>query len=195
LHTAGVSSDDEYTLFPFILIKTLSDVDFFIKVTDNLNLKDKYGNTFLSQAILSGQMDIFHMLIENGADPNALHEAVRMNNDYAVEVLLKAGAIINKQDKYGSTPIYEVTCKASEKQLHIAKLLLDAGADPNIPRFSTYTPLINAIKEGNSELVELLLKAGANPNAKSDKIYTVMMHAMLWKDERIIKLLRQYGAR
>lgn len=48
--------------------------------------------------------------------------------------------------------------------LHIARLLLEAGANPNIPCHAGYTPLHNAALRKNPNLVTLLLTHHANPN-------------------------------
>ncbi|MDF1684340.1 MAG: ankyrin repeat domain-containing protein [Legionellaceae bacterium] len=48
--------------------------------------------------------------------------------------------------------------------LPIAQLLLEAGADPNIPCSSGYTPLHNAALARNPDLIYLLLSHQANPN-------------------------------
>ena len=65
----------------------------------------------------------------------------------------------NGQNEYGCTGLYMA---AQEGHLEIVKLLLDAGADVNIPSRSGQTPLYQASGQGYLEIVKLLLNAGAD---------------------------------
>jgi len=46
--------------------------------------------------------------------------------------------------------------------------ILNEGNDPNIKGDSGWTPLHNAVKEGQLEVVEVHLVYGPDPNAKED---------------------------
>ena len=50
----------------------------------------------------------------------------------------------------------------------MARLLLEAGADPNAQRRGGFTPLHEAVVTCNVELAELLLDHGANPHLSND---------------------------
>jgi len=52
--------------------------------------------------------------------------------------------------------------------LEIATLLLEAGAHPNIPNCSSYTPLHHAALNKELNLIQLLLEHQANPNMLTD---------------------------
>lgn len=49
-----------------------------------------------------------------------------------------------------------------------AKILLEAGADPNARGEMEETPLHAAIHNGNTELVSLLMQHGANPDLRGE---------------------------
>jgi ankyrin repeat protein len=52
-------------------------------------------------------------------------------------------------------------------QTDIARMLLDAGANPNLANRYGMTPLIQAAFNGNDEIIAMLLAAGADPNART----------------------------
>jgi ankyrin repeat protein len=69
------------------------------------------------------------------------------------------------------------------------KLLLDAGADPNLESYQGRTPLMRA---GNTEICRMLLAAGADAKAVDDHGNTVLM----WpSDAECCRILLEAGAR
>jgi ankyrin repeat protein len=123
------------------------------------------------------------MLLEHGADPNAvnerdetpLHRAAQCNPEPSVsEVLLRRGANINAESGYfyrSLSPIF-ASSKDAIAPLHwaaifnpepaVAAVLLDHGADVNAQTSSDLTPLMLAIEyNSNPDLVRLLLDWGA----------------------------------
>jgi Ankyrin repeats (3 copies) len=59
-----------------------------------------------------------------------LHVAVGQRDFHAIEYLLKAGLDINAKGDYHATPLYEA---AARGDIGLCGLLLQLGADPNIP--------------------------------------------------------------
>ncbi|KAJ9641762.1 hypothetical protein H2199_004974 [Coniosporium tulheliwenetii] len=133
-----------------------------------------------------------------------------------VELMLNYGADPNAKNGEGKTPLFE-TIQAS--RLDLMTLLLDSGADPNLPGPkhllwpSTYQPkalqlLLSrgadykkcpgimelAASINNMESISILLKAGVDPNAKKDGVYTPLCSAI--RDNRIetVSLLLAHGA-
>jgi ankyrin repeat protein len=104
-------------------------------------------------------------------------EAVRKGRTETVRMLVNRGADVNRRNKYGFTalilasvtgPTISAVCGgtdlsilASERQMEMVSLLLDAGADPNASTDDGLTPLMAASGEGYLEIVRLLLQAGA----------------------------------
>lgn len=53
---------------------------------------------------------------------------------------------------------------ARNRRDEMCKLLLKAGADPNLSKSTMYPPLISAVINKNVELTKLLIDAGADVN-------------------------------
>jgi len=92
-----------------------------------------------------------------------------------------------------------VTSWNSKKDVRDIKLLLEAGADPNVPSDarSDWTPLFHA---QTAEHAELLLKYGADPNylatnKQSGGIWTPMARFISSDEVELVKLGLAYGGR
>jgi cytochrome c len=93
------------------------------------------------------------------AQASNLGDLVKNGDVAAVTSALDKGAAINEID--GVTALY-IACEAGNAEL--AKLLIDRGADVNLPVSWQRTPLFAANKGGYADIVKLLLDSGANPN-------------------------------
>ena len=109
------------------------------------------------------------MLIEAGADINALDSKQRSPLHYASEwnppvvlVLLEAGAKVNVLDETNSTPLYWA---ASDKHEASVVALMAASADPHLGR----SPLTNDLV---SEDMKTLIKNDANYVEKKNVVET-----------------------
>lgn len=88
-----------------------------------------------------------------------LGDLVRNGDVAGVTSALDKGAAINEID--GVTALY-IACEGGNVEL--AKLLINRGADINLPVSWQRTPLYPANKGGYADIVKLLLDNGANPN-------------------------------
>jgi ankyrin repeat protein len=84
-----------------------------------------------------------------------------------VEFLLKNGADV-KLAARNAQKVTALHAGASRGGAEIVKLLLEAGADPNVKQERGFVPLHSAAANGNAAVVELLLKHGAHPDAKAE---------------------------
>ena len=148
---------------------------------ENLNFQDKDGNTPLL-IILDGtyvqdkQLQFAKILLEAGADPNlknkdgetALdgiefdpkHQWMK-NNVAALKLLLKAGAKVNAQNHLGRLPLIEAMYPlTTSKNLDFVTVLLEGGADPNLPEKDGETPMKRARYLRDDALLKLLARYG-----------------------------------
>jgi len=66
-------------------------------------------------------------------------------------------------------PLHAAVAHSDQTQaITLARILLDAGADPNAQQENGMRPLHEAVYNGNAELVELLIAFGANPHLSND---------------------------
>jgi ankyrin repeat protein len=82
--------------------------------------------------------------------------AARKSDAAAVKALLAKGADVNAKSAYGATPLFFACDRGSAE---VVKVLLDAGADPNIrDTFYKATPTIWAVQRDHAEVVKLLVE-------------------------------------
>jgi cytohesin len=162
-------------------------VELLLQHKANPNLKTVRPNTEqtpLGYALANEDIDITTLLLERGADPNQLtwaaiskpgepgrsfgkitplRFAVVLENPAMVEVLLKYRADVDAYDD--SAQMTALAYAANLKTTHIARLLLEHGANVNAPQANGWSPLHRAVGAGNMDMVKLLLEFKANVNA------------------------------
>lgn len=127
------------------------------------------GSTPLSLAALNNRVEICKLLLDAGADI----DAVDRNEE--------ARKPIHSAAYYGGSGI---TCK----------LLLDAGADVNAKDANGWTPLLLAAQTGCARTGGVLIAAGADVDARDEKGFTPLMMAVLNGDEVFCQALLRAGA-
>ena len=86
---------------------------------------------------------------------------------------------------------------AAAGHLEIVKLLLERGADPNLPEEGIAPhghALYSAAAKGHYEIAKLLLEYGAYPNPEVESSGDALSRAIANSDQRMIDLLCSYGA-
>jgi ankyrin repeat protein len=136
------------------------------------------------------------LLLLTGADVNArttegrtaLHlAALQPMGAPLVKLLLEVGAEVDARSILGATPLFAAAAVSVES----TRLLLEKGADPNIPSQTGGTALMAA---RSSEIVALLVARGADVNARSKRGETALAAAAGRGDLMSVNLLLDQGA-
>jgi ankyrin repeat protein len=113
-----------------------------------------------------------------------------------VEAVLKSRPNVNARDGKGRTALMEAVGQyhyGSESheinRAEVVRLLLQAGADPNISDEDEITPLIVAAWDADAVL--LLIRAGGNVNAQSKKGFTPLINCA---EPQVARVLLANGA-
>jgi hypothetical protein len=122
-----------------------------------------------------------------------LHEAARIGDVKQVRALLptSAGANLNWQDKYGSTPLHWAARNGHQV---IVQILLAAGAKVDMQTKYGYTSLHCASLNGHQAVVQVLLSAHANPNQQANSGWTPLHCAASSGCQAVAQVLLRNGA-
>jgi ankyrin repeat protein len=133
---------------------------------------------------------VFDTLIAHGAEYTIFIAAVRGDMPYVRAALARDASLANFEDTCHQRPI---SAAAHRNDVEMVKLLLDHGADPNLPEEASPRghALWDAVYYGYRELTHLLVAHGADPNAMVESSGTPMGHAR--KDPELFQLLRAHG--
>ena len=115
---------------------------------------------------------VFHVVLgaRAASNPDMLFQIcmpvtkVKKNHRKILQKLIELGANVNVKDLAGSSPL----CLSSD--LDIAKILLEAGADPDSRNRMGQLPLFMSIARQELDMVGLLLQYGADPDLKTSGI-------------------------
>ncbi|XRA96414.1 hypothetical protein NFJ02_01g41220 [Pycnococcus provasolii] len=120
-----------------------------------------------------------------------LHIAATMSsNTYdSCKVLIEKNANVNKQDKYGDTPLH---LAAGNGYHNICKLLVENNANINQPNNKGNTPLHLAAEERHIDVIEILLDGGADTSIQNNVGNTARDVCEPVTRVRVTKALRCY---
>uniref|UniRef100_A0A8C4Y967 Ankyrin repeat and KH domain containing 1 n=1 Tax=Gopherus evgoodei TaxID=1825980 RepID=A0A8C4Y967_9SAUR len=162
---------------------------------------NEFKESALTLACYKGHLDMVRFLLEAGADQEhktdemhtALMEACMREvkgvdrTKQAFFWLMRFFNPLNDQGQGRSRG-------GSDGHVEVARLLLDSGAQVNMPADSFESPLTLAACGGHVELAALLIERGANLEEVNDEGYTPLMEAAREGHEEMVALLLAQGA-
>ncbi|MBL9166340.1 MAG: ankyrin repeat domain-containing protein [Verrucomicrobiales bacterium] len=145
-------------------------------------------------------LEVLQHLVSRGAEMD-LGMACATGNWHRVEELLNRDpSAVNRVSEYGS---YYIGCGAPIKNaaanghLEVVKLLLERGADPNLPEEGIAPDghaLYSAAAKGHHQIVQLLLEHGAHPNVEVESSADTLSRVISNRDLKLQQLLCSWGA-
>jgi len=130
------------------------------------------------------------MKLAGGGLRMPLHHAALFGQTEVARALVEAGAPLDARDKGCCTALLMAV---QDKHDDMALMLIDAGADPNIPGGIDDTPLMFAAGRGACALAEKLIASGADLNAVSSIGCSALHWAVEKEDRRMVALLIRHG--
>lgn len=146
-------------------------VNALLKAKANVNERNQGGYTALSWAASSDRRDVLAILLDHGADHDAINKAFMSaagsGHAEVLRMLLRQGAdkhLVNEalEDAAGSAIVNVSEADRSD----VIRFLLEQGGDVNAKDDEGWTALLSAAREGRVLLVQTLLDAGAGINTK-----------------------------
>ncbi len=161
----------------------------------------------LIQAVEGAKVEAAKLLIEAGADikainrngENALMTAAKKGNAEMVQMLLDKGFSVNAKTEFGWTALLFALNDYSYASADAIKILLKAGANPNIVVENKgndfcLTPLEAAIEIHNFDFLKLLAENGADINLACSNGESALVYAIKRRKLGEIRQLINLGA-
>lgn len=201
-------------------MKSILTVLLFLVLIYAIHLVYQWTVHFSNKHIFSPEAQNRRRLKKHLKGYSPLRKAVYLGDGKQIAELMKSGANIDELNVNRQTVLLELTGLPAYQYTinpEIIEFLLKFGADVNyqlkkdtaINYYYEYeTPLINAVRSRNLNIVKILLAHGADPNAQIDSGHPLgrsgqPMHVLNLvsetsddpKEQEIKKLLVQYGAK
>lgn len=148
---------------------------FLIERGADLDARDSDDNTTLNKAITSKKRYLANLLIDKGANVNAV--------------------IRSDSERKGITALHFA---AGYREIGIVKKLISKGADINVRTDSGLTPLHLTALSGAYKVAEFLIKSGADVNitdAKGQSALEIALSGNAPSQKKIVDILRRHGAK
>lgn len=177
--------------------------------------KDAHGVSLIMWCAYHGDVSAIRFLLASGENLAALGDNLDLNgavfhgHTQLVQFLIESGADVNHPlPDTGETPLHAALCKTGRPEFDdILKLLLDAGANPNVAtkpdvetgafmrdvRTKGETPLHRAAAFGSERAITLLRERGALIDARDANGDTPLSWASWHLRPRAILRLLTYG--
>lgn len=216
---ADVKLDDPNKISPFLMAITndhMDVADFLLERGADVNERDFWGRTPLWAAVEMRNLEV-NKSGQNGVNRERVLAFIKVLLDHGADVNARTAEVppirrfilglgdLSWVDFTGQTPFLRA---ALSGDVTVMRLLLDHGADPNIPTFAGSTALMAAAgvnwmggqtftesKEALMEAVKICLDHGADVNAANSMGLTAAFGAANRGSDDILQFLVDHGAR
>jgi ankyrin repeat protein len=167
LPAARADGPREHALFSAIRSGDLALLESHLREGMPVTVRAADGTTPLLLAAVYGTADTVRLLLDHGADPNAVGKTgaspllLAAGDLEKVRLLVDRGADVNARSKLGNTPL--ITAAAHVGNLEVVKLLLDKGADKQAKNRNAITVLTSAVSSNDAGTVRYLIGCGCQP--------------------------------
>lgn len=144
------------------------------------------GQTQRLKELITSDPSLVNSHAHDGFTPLGL--AVFFGHPETVKTLLDAGADVNLASRE-SMKVTPLASASAARQLEIARMLIERGADVNARASNDFTPLHESAASGKIDFALLLLEHGANVNAKTRDGKTPLDYAREGGHDEMVELL------
>ena len=154
------------------------------------------GKTPLIIAVGNSYIDTAKILIENGADVNAVDIEGWSALSYAVNNgdIEIAKLLLENKVKIKDELLIAIKSPIVESSINIMKLLIDNKANINYTDENGFNPLNIAIESGDMELTKFLITNGANVNSLMQDGVSLIGYAIAQNNMDLLQILIENGA-
>lgn len=165
----------------------------------NINTADGTGTYPLIWASWYGHYGVVHLILNHGADVNAmggiygnaLQAACFRGHEKIAQMLLDHGAEVNAQGGDYDNALFAACFKGHTM---IVWMLLEHGADINFQGENYGNALQTSCFEGHDKIVRMLLKYGADVNSQGGDYGSPLQAACVRGNDKIVQMLLECGA-
>ena len=167
------------------------------------NAAEPDGDTVLHNASADNEhIEVVRIFLRHGANPNVARSSGETPRTMAAcwgaklvtQELLAAGGDPNQREECGASALSVTTSVGYHDPTGIVAILLQSGADPDIPERGGYTPLHWSACHGHVRAAELLIPRVNNLSPKNDEGQTPLELARERGHPEIVALLQAAGA-
>ena len=154
------------------------------------------GKTPLIIAVGNSYIDTAKILIENGANINAVDIEGWSALSYAVNNgdIEIAKLLLENKAKIKDELLIAIKSPIVESRINMMKLLIDNKANINYTDENGFNPLNIAIESGNMELTKFLITNGANVNSLMQDGVSLIGYAIAQNNMDLLQMLIENGA-
>lgn len=154
------------------------------------------GKTPLIIAVGNSYIDTAKILIENGANINAVDIEGWSALSYAVNNgdIEIAKLLLTNKAKIKGELLLAIKSPIVESRINIMKLLIENGANINYTDEDGFNPLNIAIESGDMELTKFLITNGANVNSLMQDGVSLIGYAIAQNNMDLLQILIENGA-